>query len=86
MNKTVKQIQAGLAAGEFSSAEITRDYLDRINALNPSINALISITDELAMQQARDADALIAADKANDKTARVSTGSITPSSQSLALA
>ncbi len=54
--QTLKQIRDGLAAGDFSSVEITRELLDRIAAANPDLNAYITVTDELAMQQAEAAD------------------------------
>ena len=66
--KTVKQIQQGLAEGEFSSVEITREYLDKIAAHNNNINAFISVTDEQALAQAAKADAQIAAGKASALT------------------
>ena len=36
-------------------------YLDRLKRLNPTLNCLVSLTDDLAMRQARQADAKIAA-------------------------
>ena len=60
MSHSIKQIQQGLASGEFSSEEITHDYLQLIKQHNPAINCFISITDELATQQAKTADAAIA--------------------------
>jgi aspartyl-tRNA(Asn)/glutamyl-tRNA(Gln) amidotransferase subunit A len=68
MIRTVKDIQVGLDKGEFSSVEITREYLARIEALNPSINAFISVTGELALQQAEQADRLIADGEASALT------------------
>lgn len=65
---TVKQLQQGLASGEFSSSEITQDYLARIKALNPTINAFISVTEEQALQQAKAADELIAKGHASSLT------------------
>ncbi len=61
MSKTISQIQQGLAKGEFSSVEITGDYLAAIKTHNPTINCYISITEELALQQAKAADERIAA-------------------------
>ena len=61
MNKTISQIQAGLTAGEFSSVEITQDYLAAIKQQNPAINCYITTTDDIALQQARTADENIAA-------------------------
>ncbi len=53
-NKTIAQLSQGLKAGDFSSAELTKHYLDRINT--SELNAFITVTDELAMEQARAAD------------------------------
>ncbi len=60
MSYTVTEIRQGLAAGRFSSSEITRDYLARIAEHNPQLNCFISVTEELAMQQAQVADAALA--------------------------
>jgi aspartyl-tRNA(Asn)/glutamyl-tRNA(Gln) amidotransferase subunit A len=64
MTKTIKQIKQGLAQKTFSSVEITREYLDRIEAHNSTINCFITVTDELALQQASAADAAIASGEA----------------------
>jgi len=61
MSKTISQIQAALASGEFSSVEITQDYLAAIKEHNPAINCYISTTDDIALQQAKAADECIAA-------------------------
>ena len=66
--KTIKQIQQGLAQKEFSSVEITRQYLDRIDSYNSTINCFITVTDELALQQAKTADAVIARGEAGTLT------------------
>jgi aspartyl-tRNA(Asn)/glutamyl-tRNA(Gln) amidotransferase subunit A len=60
MTTTIKQLQQGLAEKRFSSVEITQDYLDKINRHNDEINCFISVTDELALQQAQAADAILA--------------------------
>ena len=57
---TVTEIRQGLASGDFSSSEITRDYLARIAQHNPVINCFISVTEELALEQAQQADARLA--------------------------
>ena len=54
--KTIAQLSAGLAAGEFSSEELTRALLERVERFNPSLNAFITITAEAALAQARVAD------------------------------
>ena len=56
--KTIAQLSQGLKAGEFSSVELTQHYLDRIHA--SELNAFITVTDELALKQARAADSKIA--------------------------
>jgi aspartyl-tRNA(Asn)/glutamyl-tRNA(Gln) amidotransferase subunit A len=68
MTRTVKEIQQGLADGQFSSLEITQDYLSSIGSFNDQINCFISVTDELALQQAKAADDLIAAGKGQPMT------------------
>lgn len=55
-DKTIAQLSAGLDAGEFSSEELTRALLERIEQFNPSLNAFITVTDEAALSQARAAD------------------------------
>lgn len=55
-DKTIAQISAGLAAGEFSSEELTRALLERVEQFNPQLNAFITITAGSALAQARAAD------------------------------
>ncbi len=45
-----------LKTREFSSLELTQHYLDRINKLNPVFNALITVTEEKALEDAKKAD------------------------------
>lgn len=45
---------------ELSPVEVTTSLLDRIQQLNPSLNAFITVTDELALAQAREAEAAYA--------------------------
>lgn len=52
---TLKTIREGLESKTFSSAELTQAYLDRINELNPKINAFIRIQDD-ALDQAKEID------------------------------
>jgi aspartyl-tRNA(Asn)/glutamyl-tRNA(Gln) amidotransferase subunit A len=68
MVMSVAEIRQGLDSGRFSSVEITRDYLTRIAQHNPGLNCFISVTDELALQQAAEADARIAAGNAGTLT------------------
>lgn len=54
--KTIAQLSAGLASGQFSSEELTRVFLERIERGNPQLNAFITVTAESALAQAQAAD------------------------------
>ncbi len=58
-SKTIFQLAFGLRAGEFSSVELTRHYLDRIGSLDGRLNCLITECGDEAMSQAEAADARI---------------------------
>jgi aspartyl-tRNA(Asn)/glutamyl-tRNA(Gln) amidotransferase subunit A len=60
-NSSLKQLSAALAAKDISSVELATLFLDRIEALNPTINAFITVDREKSLSQAREADARIAA-------------------------
>jgi aspartyl-tRNA(Asn)/glutamyl-tRNA(Gln) amidotransferase subunit A len=51
-------VEAGaqLRSGKLSSVELTRQCLDRIVRLNPALNAFITVTADLALEHARQAD------------------------------
>jgi amidase len=51
------ELAAKLRRRELSSVELTRAYLDRIEKLNPTLNAYVLQTPELALEQATAADA-----------------------------
>jgi len=53
---TLIQISQGLKKGDFSSREVTQALLQRIESLEPHINAFITPTPELALEQADRAD------------------------------
>ncbi|MCP5197574.1 MAG: Asp-tRNA(Asn)/Glu-tRNA(Gln) amidotransferase subunit GatA [Gammaproteobacteria bacterium] len=55
-DKTIAQLSAGLAAGQFSSEELIRALLERVERFNPQLNAFITLTAEAALIQARAAD------------------------------
>ncbi|HLD67113.1 MAG TPA: Asp-tRNA(Asn)/Glu-tRNA(Gln) amidotransferase subunit GatA [Pseudomonas sp.] len=53
---TLAEIARALAAKEFSASELSSHLLARIKALDPQLNSFISLTEELAMSQAKAAD------------------------------
>ena len=53
---TIEQAHEGLKQGHFSSVELTQSVLERIEAVEDSVNAYISLQPELALQMARAAD------------------------------
>jgi aspartyl-tRNA(Asn)/glutamyl-tRNA(Gln) amidotransferase subunit A len=57
-----------LKTKKISSVELTKAYLNRIKAVEPKVRAIVTITEELALQQAKKADELIAEGKANPLT------------------
>jgi aspartyl-tRNA(Asn)/glutamyl-tRNA(Gln) amidotransferase subunit A len=57
---TLHDAATGLARSEFSSVELTRAALDRIAAVDERINAFITVTEDLALEQAKRADERIA--------------------------
>jgi aspartyl-tRNA(Asn)/glutamyl-tRNA(Gln) amidotransferase subunit A len=67
-NKTLAELSAALQQGEVSSEELTKHYLQRIQSLDGKLNALITVTEEQALDQARQADALRKAGKAGPMT------------------
>ena len=60
LNLTVKQLAAGLAARQFSSAELTSFFLSRIKAMQPALNAFITVDEEASLAAAREADRRLA--------------------------
>jgi aspartyl-tRNA(Asn)/glutamyl-tRNA(Gln) amidotransferase subunit A len=60
-NATIKSLSADLAARRFSSVELTQHFLKRIKALNGRLNCYITLDEALSLEQARAADAMLAA-------------------------
>src|SRR5690606_8368948 len=56
-HQPLAQLSAGLASGEFSSVELARHFLDRIQRLDATYNAFITVTGSEALQSAAAADA-----------------------------
>ena len=65
---SLSALAAQLAAKQVSSREVAQQYLDRIAALNPAINAFITVDAEKTLLEAAAADALIAAGQAGPLT------------------
>ncbi|MCU0975638.1 MAG: Asp-tRNA(Asn)/Glu-tRNA(Gln) amidotransferase subunit GatA [Steroidobacteraceae bacterium] len=66
--KSVAELSRGLAAREFSSVELTRHFLARIEAGNPRLNAFVTVCAERSLAEAARADAAIAAGGAGPLT------------------
>jgi aspartyl-tRNA(Asn)/glutamyl-tRNA(Gln) amidotransferase subunit A len=63
-NLSIGELGRELAAKQISSVELARYFLARIERLDPAMNALITLTAELALQQAEAADRRRAAGEA----------------------
>ncbi|MBN1177186.1 MAG: Asp-tRNA(Asn)/Glu-tRNA(Gln) amidotransferase subunit GatA [Dehalococcoidales bacterium] len=57
---TIHEASKLLREKKVSSVELTRDYLARIEEVEPKVRALVTVTNELALEQARRADEAIA--------------------------
>ena len=66
--QSLTELSKELATKKISSQEMTQLFLDRIDALNPTLNAFITVTAEEALAQAKAADQKIAAAKAGPLT------------------
>ncbi|WP_137153534.1 Asp-tRNA(Asn)/Glu-tRNA(Gln) amidotransferase subunit GatA [Rhizobium sp. FKL33] len=61
---TIAEARGKLAAKEISAVELTDAYLGAIEAANPAINAYVTVTPDIAREQAKASDARIAAGNA----------------------
>lgn len=57
---STRELAAGIAAQEISAREALSDHLERIDALNPAINAVVTRDDDAAMARAYAADEAVA--------------------------
>jgi len=64
INATLKELSAALAAKSVSSVELAGQYLERIAALNPVLNAFITVDADKTLAEAAAADAARAAGQA----------------------
>lgn len=63
-NLTIKQMSEKLHSGEITSVQLTQHYLDRISQFDTELNAYVTVTPELAIAMAEEADKKIAAGEA----------------------
>ena len=68
INKSLKDLYQALAARQISSVELSTLFLDRIDRLNPTLNAFVTVDREKSLKMAREADARIAAGTAGPLT------------------
>ena len=60
IDASLRQLSQALAAKQVSSVELTRLFLDRIERLNPALNAFVTVNAERSLNSARAADARLA--------------------------
>jgi aspartyl-tRNA(Asn)/glutamyl-tRNA(Gln) amidotransferase subunit A len=58
---TIEEASRRIAAGQLTPLDLTRAYLERIERLNPRVNAYITVTADAALEQARALGAELAA-------------------------
>ncbi len=58
---TISQAHQLLKKGELSSLELTRAVLERIRAVEDKVHCFVTVTDDIALTQARQADERIKA-------------------------
>ena len=63
---TIKEARIKLDSGEITSLELTKACLVQIKKLNPEINAVLTICEDLAIQEAKEADERILAGEHGD--------------------
>jgi amidase len=56
LDQSVRQIAEAIATKQVTSAKVTRGFLDRIEKVNPQLNAVINLNSEAAMKYAERAD------------------------------
>ncbi|MFC1602131.1 Asp-tRNA(Asn)/Glu-tRNA(Gln) amidotransferase subunit GatA [Pseudomonadota bacterium] len=67
-NKSITELAAGLRAGDYSSAELTQYFLDRIQRLDGKLNSFITVCSDEALSAAKAADQQLQAGEAGPLT------------------
>ncbi len=57
---TINEAHQLLKSGQVSSRELTRAALEQIQKVEPEVKAIVTVTEELALRQAKEADGRIA--------------------------
>ncbi len=65
---TIAKAHEGLLKKEFSSVDLTKAYLEKIKKIDGEINAYLSVTEDLALAQAEEADKRISSDNFSELT------------------
>jgi len=65
---TIHEAHDLLRSRQLSSVELNRAYLERISRVDPEVKAFVTVTDELALEQAEEADRLLAQNGASPLT------------------
>ncbi|MEN8245158.1 MAG: Asp-tRNA(Asn)/Glu-tRNA(Gln) amidotransferase subunit GatA [Thermodesulfobacteriota bacterium] len=65
---TIQEAHAKLTAGEITSTDLTRSALERIQAVEPRVDAFISVAEDAALKQAAECDKRITAGDATPLT------------------
>ena len=56
IEKTVSELARALSTGSVSSVELTQAFIDRITSIDTQLNSYITVDEEAALRQARQAD------------------------------
>jgi aspartyl-tRNA(Asn)/glutamyl-tRNA(Gln) amidotransferase subunit A len=67
-DKSIAQLSAGLRAGDFSSIELTRHFLQRIERLDGALNCFVTVTAKSALAAAEAADRQLGSGQAGPLT------------------
>ncbi len=62
---TINEAHQLLKTKQVSSVELTRACLERIRQIEPQVKAIVTVTEDLALKQAEEADRILAAGEAN---------------------
>ena len=67
------QIKTAIAAKDISAVEVTRSHLERIDAVNPDVNAMVTLVPDQALAQAEAIDRAVSKGQSSPTLAGVPT-------------